>query len=350
MPDEQDRTEMPTSKRLGEAKNKGDVARSGEIDTAVFLLIILLFIKLGGGFVFAQMQYLLSSAFTHLNYEINIQNVTTLFQENLFRYFVIYIPFGVLVIVVAFVASYMQVGWLYTPDKLKPKWNNLITPGGLKTLVSVESLKNFLKGIVKLTVLSFIMYLTIKKEIANFMGLVDMTVPMIYAYLLKLVFKVLLNILIFYAVFAIGDYLWTKFLYIKRMKMTKSEVKDEFKQMEGDPQIKSKIHTLMMEESMKRMMKKVPEADVVITNPVHLAVALEYKPEMHTAPMVVAKGKNLIAERIKEIARENDIPIIENKPLARMLYKTSEVGQEIDVELYSAVAEILAQLYKDRKK
>jgi flagellar biosynthetic protein FlhB len=182
------------------------------------------------------------------------------------------------------------------------------------------------------------------------LGLIHLDPINIYLFLVKLVIRVVISLLIFYAFFSIADFIWTKFQYTKRLKMTKSEVKDEYKQMEGDPQVKRKIMKIMMEESMKRMMKEMPTADVVITNPTHIAIAIKYDKTISEAPIVIAKGKRLIAERIKQLAKDHDIPIVEDKPLARLLYKSCKVGVAIDVQFYAAVAEILANVYKIKNK
>ncbi|MEA1972933.1 MAG: EscU/YscU/HrcU family type III secretion system export apparatus switch protein, partial [Candidatus Cloacimonadota bacterium] len=211
-------------------------------------------------------------------------------------------------------------------------------------------LKSLVKSIIKLVVLFSITYYIMKDEIDNIMNFVDLTIEQIFHEIARLVRKMLINVIYVYVAIAAIDYAVTRFLHFKKLKMTKHEVKDERKQMEGDPKIKQKIRRIMMEEAQKRMMKEVPESDVVITNPIHLAVAIKYNQQSVEAPIVVAKGKRLIAEKIKELARKNDIPIVENKMLARMLYKKSEIGEEIDVELYEAVAEVLAQIYKVKNK
>ncbi|MDD2651321.1 MAG: EscU/YscU/HrcU family type III secretion system export apparatus switch protein, partial [Candidatus Cloacimonetes bacterium] len=260
-------------------------------------------------------------------------------------YWLIIGPIGLALMISGTIASIVQVGWLVTTDKLK--WNfDIFKMDGLKQVFSAEGFKKLAKGLVKLGVLTLIIWLVIRKEIEHFMGLSFLDINQIFTYMLKILVKIIIYLLIFYIFFAVIDYVWSKFLFMKKLKMTKSEVKDEFKQMEGDPQVKQKILRLMMEESIKRMMGDVPQADVVITNPTHLAIAIKYDPEISDAPIVLAKGKRLIAERIKDIAKENDIPIVEDKPLARLLYKHSDIGKPIDVQFYAAVAEILAAIYR----
>ncbi len=349
MAEDSEKTEAPTSKRLGEARNKGDVARSHEVDTAFFLLCVFLLFNVAGGFLMDQMKLVVSGGFKHINYDLTVLSTQTLFMEYLVRFFYIFGPIALVMLFISFFSSYIQVGWIFTTEELKMNWNALFNPKGFLNLVSIESFKNLAKGLVKLSVVSFIIYLTIKKDLSNFMGLVDLSVLQIFEFTGRIILKIISNILYIYILIALGDFFWTKYLYIKKLKMSKTEVKDEFRQMEGDPLVKHKIRSLMMEESAKRMMKKVPLADVVITNPVHLAIAIQYKQEEQDAPIVLAKGKDLVAEKIKEIAREHNIPIIEDKPLARLLYQKCEIGEEIAVELYGAVAEILAYIFKNKK-
>jgi flagellar biosynthetic protein FlhB len=349
MADETEKTEKPTGRRLGEARKKGDVARSSEVDTAVFLLILLLFLKFGGPFVIYIFKEIMRYAFTHLTMPLTETNVMTLTIKYFIYFWLVVGPLGLILMVMGIVSSIVQVGWIFTTNQLKLNWN-IIKLGGFKEIFSIHGFKKLAKGLIKLTILSLIVWLTIRKEIHNFMGLIFLDMSSIFIYLLKLIVKVITYLLLFYVFFAVADFFWSKYLYIKKLKMSKSEVKDEFRQMEGDPLVKNKIRSIMLQESLKRMMKDVPQADVIITNPVHLAVAIKYNPEVSEAPIVLAKGKRLIAERIKEIARENNIPIVEDKPLARLLYKNCEIGEEIDVQFYAAVAEILANVYKAKGK
>jgi flagellar biosynthetic protein FlhB len=259
------------------------------------------------------------------------------------------LPIGFAFIVGGLISMLVQVGWYVNWNALKPKFN-FFKLEGLTQIFSVEGGKKLAIDLVKLFILGLITWIVVKKFIFDLLGLVNLDLVGIYLFLVKLIVRILIALLMFYVLFAVLDFIWTKFQFIQRLKMTKSEVKDEFKQMEGDPQVKRKIMSLMMEESMKRMMKEVPKADVVITNPVHLAIAIKYDQAVSEAPIAVAKGKRLIAEKIKQIARENDIPIIEDKPLARLLYKHCKVGKPIDVQFYAAVAEILAKVYRMKNR
>lgn len=347
--DDSEKTEDPTSKRLSEARKKGNVARSSEVDTALFLLMLLVVIKIGGPYIIAILKDFYVYSFNNLSMDLGILSAQNLFIKFMMYYWIILLPIGLMFIFSGFVSMILQVGWLITFENLKPKFD-IFKLGALKEMFSIEGFKKLVKGVVKLFILGLITWLVIKNFLNDLLGLINLDVVTIYIFLIKLVVRVITALLLFYVFFAVVDYFWTKFNHNKKLKMTKSEVKDEFKQMEGDPQVKRKIMSLMMEESMKRMMKEVPKADVVITNPIHLAIAVKYDAEISEAPIVVAKGKRLIAEKIKQIARDNDIPIIEDKPLARLLYKNCDVGKPIDVQFYAAVAEILAQIYKMKNK
>lgn len=345
MADETEKTEAPTGKRLQDARKKGDVARSSEIDTAIFLLILLVILKVGGPFLLYVFKEFFTYAFLNFNTRLDILSVQNLAIKYFIYFWLIIGPIGLILMISGTIASIVQVGWIVTTDKLK--WNlDFLKMNGLNQVFSMDGFKKLAKGLVKLAILTINIWLVVRKEVDNFMGLIFLDIYQIFTYLLKIIIRVIIYLLIFYVFFAVIDYVWSKFLYMKKLKMTKSEVKDEFKQLEGDPQVKRKILKLMMEESMKRMMGDVPQADVVITNPTHLAIAIKYDPEVSDAPIVLAKGKRLIAEKIKEIAKENNIPIVEDKPLARLLYKHSEIGKPIDVQFYAAVAEILASIYK----
>ncbi|MCK9329883.1 MAG: flagellar biosynthesis protein FlhB [Candidatus Cloacimonetes bacterium] len=349
MADDSEKTEEPTGKRLNQARKKGDVPRSSEVDTAIFLLMFLIIIKIGGPYIVAILKDFYIYSFNSLNTELSIPNLQNVYIKFLYNFWIILLPISTLLIISGLVSMLLQVGWLVTFENIKPKFD-VFNFKGLKEIFSPDGLKKLVKGNVKLIILALLTWMTLRKFLNDMLGLVNLNIVSIYLFLINLVVRIIISLLIFYAFFAVIDFVWTKFNHRKKLKMTKSEVKDEFKQMEGDPQVKRKILKTMMEESMKRMMKEIPEADVVITNPIHLAVAIKYDLKISEAPIVVAKGKRLIAEKIKQLARDNDIPIIEDKPLARLLYKNSNIGKPIDVQFYAAVAEILAQVYKVKNK
>ncbi|PID28771.1 MAG: flagellar biosynthesis protein FlhB [Candidatus Cloacimonadota bacterium] len=347
----QEKTEEPTAKRKRKARESGDVARSEEVNNAIFLVMALFLFGFWGSRLLNEITSMLKFGLSHPDVDLTIGNLMNLYKEYALRFLYIVLPFALIMLFVGIVGTVIQVGWLWTPKTLEWKWNKIYDwSEGFKRIFSASSLKNLGKSILIIAVLSWITVMTLKKEIFVLLNMADMTAADIFYQAGRIITKLLTGIFFLYSVIASLDYVLTKFIHDKKMKMSKSEKKDEFRQMEGDPQIRNKIRSLMMEESRKRMMEDVPESDVVITNPVHLAVAVKYDAGVADAPKVLAKGKRLIAEQIKKIARENNIPVVEDKPLARMLYKTTEVGEEINIELYEAVAEILAVVYKEKKK
>ena len=347
--DDSEKTEDPTGKRLSEARNKGNVARSQEVDTAFFLLMLLIVIQLGGPYIIYVLRISVEYAFNNLDMASNITDIRYVYLTYFLYFWLILLPIGLLFILGGTISMVVQVGWLVVWKNLEWKWD-IFKLDGLKKIFSMEGVKKLCIDLIKLAILTLITWIVVRKSLYDMLGLINLDVVNIYLFLVRLVVRIILSLLIFYIVFGVIDYYWSKFQFTERLKMTKSEVKDEFKQMEGDPQVKRKILSLMMEESMKRMMKEIPTADVVITNPIHLAIAIKYDKAISDAPMVVAKGKRLVAEKIKELAKEYDIPIVEDKPLARLLYKHSKVGKEIDVQFYAAIAEILANIYKMKNK
>ena len=344
-----EKTEAPTHKRLNEARKEGNVARSGEIDTAFFLLMFLLIVGLGGPLIMSVLRTTYIFALSNLDMGLSMLDTQYLYIRYFGYFWLLLGPIGFLFIVGGVISMILQVGWLVTWKNLKMKFD-IFKFDGLKQVFSMEGLKKLVISLVKLAVLFWIAWVVIRKNVDDMLGLVNLEIVGIYMFLIDLVMRIVISLLIFYAFFAVADFIWSKFQFTEKMKMTKSEVKDEFKQMEGDPQVKRKILSMMMEESMKRMMGEVPSADVVITNPTHIAIAIKYDKTVSDAPLVVAKGKRLIAEKIKEVARAHDVPIIEDKPLARLLYKHSQVGKPIDVQFYAAVAEILAKVFKMKNK
>ncbi len=347
----QEKTEKPTPRRKSKARKDGNVAQSPEVHTAFFLLLMVLYFSIMGGWMMSQFMANTERMLRDIGNPISFLSIRTTYVEALKYLAIVFGPIAVLLLASTFTSSFVQFGWLFAPKAFKMNWSQVFQfKNQLKNVFSMEALQRLVKSILKLVILLFISWMTVRPRLHEFMGLPNMEVQQIFAFAGGLVIKLLINILIAFIFIAIADFAITHYLHIKKLKMSKSEVKDERRQMEGDPQVKNKIRQLMFTASLKRMMKDVPKADVVITNPIHLAVAIRYDMKLDEAPIVIAKGKRLIAERIKELARENNIPIVEDKPLARLIYSSTEVGQQISVELYSAVAEILAYVYNLKNK
>lgn len=349
MPDEsfQDKTETATPRKRGEAREHGQVARSAELNSAIILLAGLITMHLMGSSLYNQMAAFTVSTISE-SYAIQIT------QESL-RYYLlnwgfafakIIGPILVILAALALAVSYAQVGVLFTWHPLIPKFSRLNPIAGMSKLFSERALVDMLKNILKITLIGYIAYTGVKDRVPDFIPLVDAGIGAIFQITGSVAYSVGIRMGIALLILAIFDYAFQRWELERSLRMTKQEVKEEHKRMEGDPAIKARIRSVQREMARRRMMQEVPKADVVITNPTHLAVALRYDAAIMAAPMVIAKGQGIIAENIKEIARAHDIPIIEDKPLAQTLFKLVEVGMAIPEELYRAVAEILAYVFR----
>jgi flagellar biosynthetic protein FlhB len=248
-------------------------------------------------------------------------------------------------------ANLVQTGGIrFSMHPLLPRFHKMNPWNGFKRMFSRIALMELFKSITKVTLISLIAYLTIKGRFDEIPPMMGKSVGQIFIFMGEVALEIMIKVLMVMIFLAFLDYLFQRFTYLKNLRMTKQEVKDERKDTEGNPQIKQRVRSVQMEMMKRRMMSAVPDADVVITNPTHIAIAIQYDQENSDAPMVVAKGKGVIAEKIRELAKEHDIPLVEDKPLARLLFKTVEIGQMIPAHLYKAVAEILAYVYRLKGK
>ena len=356
MPEElesdQEKTEEPTQKRLEEAREKGDVAFSREISSvAVFFSLILLFI-LFRTFILNQFQEIYYYYFSSPRYltDISIENIGVHFLTFAKQLLTILLPIILIVIVCSVFANLLQVGFIFAPEKIKPDLSKINPIRGLKRIFSIQSITELIKAILKIIIIGSIAYSTIKSEIKNVPILMNVEIMNIINFIAKVSIKLGLRIS-FLLIFLAGlDFGYQKWSVYKKLKMTRQELKQELKEREGDPLIRQRIRSVQTEMARRRMMEDVKKATVIITNPTHLAVALEYKRNELPAPKCVAKGGGLVAEKIKSVATEYDIPIVENKPLAQDLYKKVKIGEFIPTALYKAVAEVLAYIYKINKE
>lgn len=347
----QEKTEQATPKRRDEARRKGQTAKSQELNSAVVLLAALASLYVLGGMLFNNLAGFTASTISQsYTYDFSAMSVRTHVIGWARVFFGTVGPVLLVVGVAAFVVSISQVGFVLNEEALNFKPNRLDPIQGAKRIVSTRSLVELFKGILKITIVGVISYWVISPEMSRIALLVDSNVVDIFKYTGTMVFKVGIYTALALLVMAILDYVYQRYEFNKSIRMTKQEVKEENKQTEGDPQVRMRIRSLQRENARRRMMDEVPEADVVITNPTHYAVALKYDLDTMAAPMVVAKGKNLIAQKIKEIARESGVPMVENKPLAQALFKSVEVGQGIPEDLYRAVAEVLAYVFRLKGK
>lgn len=353
--DGQEKTEQATSKKLSETREKGQVARSQEINSlAVFStgLLVLFFTKDYLGSKLWNMTTYIFSSLDTLELSANILSIYAL-QGVLFFISAVF-PILLGIVIVSLAVGYGQVGFKITPKALEPKFSKLNPAKGFKnSFLSSRPWVEMLKSIAKLGAIGIFSYLILEDMVLSAIGLVNFTVAEIVEYMLDNSIEFLWRVSLVYVVIAFIDFVYQRKKHKKDLKMTKQEVKEEHKQTEGDPQVKSQIKGKQMEMARKRMLQDVPKADVVITNPTHFAVALKYEVGNNSAPKVIAKGQDLLAQKIKKIAKENNVPLHEDVPLARALYKACEVGQEIPEDLFKAVAQILAYIFKlrnDKKK
>ena len=339
-----EKTEPATEKKKSDARKEGNVAKSKEIENAFSLMALFLVLRfwtgtLGNNLVnFFHLCYDDISEYIK-NYDgyVNSNDIINLVIQCILQLIIMLAPILIIAFIVSFVCDVAQVGWKPTTKPLQPKGSKINPISGFKKIFSKNAIVELIKAILKIAIILVVAWSFLKKNINGLFLLYDVSLYEGIGDTCKLVI-------------AFADLAYQRWKFSDDLKMTKQEIKEEYKQQEGDPQIKGQIRQRMREASQRRMMQNLPKADVVITNPTHYAVAIMYDADNYSAPIVVAKGENFLAQRIKEQAREYDIEIVENKPLARMLYANVEVGEMIPPELYQAVAEVLAFVYKLKGK
>ena len=350
-----EKTEPATAKKLREAREDGKVAKSKELTAAFSLIVLFLVLKIfignvGTGFleVFHYVFNMIPDFISINAKDLSTQAISSLFLVVIQKMLVLVAPFFIFGFAITLIISIVQVGWKISAKPMKPKFDKFNPVNGFKRIFSKDSLFELLKSILKIVLIAIITYTSIKDKAKDIFILYDIHLNQALAMCGDIILDTGLKISIVYLVIGIADWVFQKYRFNEDMKMTKQEVKDEYKNTEGDPQIKGKQRQRMREASARRMMQDVPKADVVITNPTHIAVAVKYDAEKQRAPVVLAKGEDHLAQRIREAAKEHNIQIVENKPLARMLYANVDIGSEIPPELYQAVAEILAMVYNNK--
>lgn len=340
--DEASKTEEPSERKISKAKEEGDIAISQDAKSFIMLIGMLFVIWLILPLMFKWF-YIFSLRFIETPDAIptDARHLRLLFYESVLALLkILGIPFAIFMLLGIF-ASVAQTGFVYAPKKLEPNWNKLNIFAALTQFINMKKIVESLKGIIKITVIAFIGVLVLRPYLEKVNLMPEMDVMAILSFIHKVVVVLIFTVVIAVFVIAVADYAYQKYQHLKKLRMTKQEVKDEYKQMEGDPLVKSRIRQVRMERARHRMMDAVPRADVVIVNPTHYAVALEYKMETMDAPVVVAKGLDNLALRIREIAEEHEIPIVENPPLARALFASVELDQSIPAEHFKAVAEVI---------
>jgi len=349
--DQSQKTEDPTDRKLSKARQKGQIGSSTEVKNWTILM--------GGTLMMAILVPWMMSGVTEMSLifieqpdaiPVEFGSVVPLLVQILLQMLKYTSPFFGVLLLLAFVANVAQTGLLYAPTKIKPDWKKISLINGTKRMFSLRSVVEFLKGIFKLSVLTLVAFGMAVPFFSDIAVMPDFSTAAILDRLYVVALVIMAGALIVMTVVAIIDFMYQKFEFTKSMRMSRQEIKDEYKDTEGDPQIKARIRKLRAERAQQRMMANVPEADVVITNPTHFAVALSYKMEDMQAPRLVAKGVDSLAFRIREVAEEHDVPIVENPPLARALYAAVELDEEIPVEHYQAVAEVIGYVMKLKGK
>jgi flagellar biosynthetic protein FlhB len=346
--DSDDKTEDPTGKRLSDAREEGNIAQSSEAKSLASLIGALVIIGYLAPGMASDLQASLIP-FLERPQDIALdRNSLPILMVTIGMAMgkVLLVPMAVVVVLGVAVQVAQSKGLLWVTKHLIPKFSKLSPLEGIKRLVSVNQLVEFVKQLFKLIVLGIVLGMMIWDHVSELENLADLELVALLAYIHDRVYWLIFVTVLMMAVLTLADYLFQHWRWMEKMKMSKQEVKDEHKNQEGDPQIKARLRSLRMQRARKRMMAAVPMADVIVTNPTHYAVALKYDPEAMNAPVLVAKGADLVAKRIRDLATEHDVPIVENPPLARALYATVELDQEVPPEHYKAVAEVIGYVMR----
>lgn len=350
---EGEKTEKATPKRKQDARKKGQVLQSREISSALILLLVFLSLKILGSYIYTQIAAFFNLCINDLalNFDSwSINEILRLMGLVLIQILKITGPLFAVALIAGVGISFAQVGSLFTIEPLKPKFSKLNPINGIKRIFSLRGLTELIKSVLKIAAVAIVAWKSIRAEENNIMKLMDLDLVTIVGYISSTAVDIAIKICVCMVVIAVLDFGYQWWQYEKDLKMTKQEVKEEYKETEGNPETKQRIRSKQREVSARRMLSEVPKADVVITNPTHFAVAISYDSKKAAAPIVVAKGQDYLAQRIKEVAKENDVELVENKPLAQALYKNVDVGKQVPPEMYQAVAEILAFVYKLKGK
>lgn len=346
----QEKTEKPTHRKLEKARKEGNVAKSAEIPSALILLISLGVFLIAGSWMFWNLSGFMGGVLRSAGtLRLDSASLVPFLADVFGCMLLIMTPLMLAVLVAGIAGNIIQSGFLFTSEPLEPKFSKLNPIEGFKKLTNLRSIVEAIKTVFKCIFIGGIAFILLRSEIKSFPSLMEMGISDILSFIGKISFQICFYVCLALIFLAVFDFAYQRWQHEKNLRMTKQETKEEAKQAEGDPRVKGKIKQIQLEAARRRMMSHVHEADVVITNPTHLAIALKYEHERMLAPKVIAKGAGFIADRIKRIAEENDIPIVENKSLAQSLYKLVDLGEFIPINLYRAVAEVLAYVYKLKK-
>lgn len=349
MPDEsfEDKTEKATPRKREDFRKKGEVAKSKELPSVAVLLAGMITLLFFASYMNSHIQIIIKENFAIIPLkDISLQDFMVFAQKMVNLFFLTICPLFAAIFLTAILSNVMQVGFMLSAETIKPKLSKINPIKGFQRLLSKQAFMELFKTLLKLATVGGVAYLMVKGEMKDVYNLWEMEISSIVSYTLIMIFKISMACTLAMILLVIIDYSFQKWDFEKRLRMSKKELKDELKRMEGDPLVKSRIKSIQMQMARKRMMQEVPEADVVITNPIRLAVAIKYDPSVMAAPKIIAKGARKIAKRIRELAKKHNIPIVENKELAQNLYAMVEIGEEVPPNLYQTVAEVLAYIYK----
>lgn len=346
--DDADKSEEPSARKLSQAREKGQTLSSKEVNNFAILLGATLIVGLIGPYMLTDLSHALLF-FIERPDRVDMSAVGPVLFDTLLNVMLAIAPSLGLLLVLAAGGILMQIGWLIAPEAIQPKLEKISPIAGAKRLFSLKSVVELLKGIIKMVLVGAVAYLLIAPEFSRIELMVQMDVKELLGETHWVAIKLFVGVLALIAVMAVVDYLYQRFEFLKQMRMSKQEVRDEHKQTEGDPHVKARLRQLRAERARTRMIAEVPKATVVVTNPTHFAVALKYEMDAMAAPKVVAKGVDAVALKIREVATESEVPLVENRPLARALFENAEIDEEIPEEYFKAVAEVISYVFKMNK-
>ncbi|RHW39630.1 flagellar biosynthesis protein FlhB [Lysinibacillus yapensis] len=347
-----EKTEKATPKKRQDARKKGQVVKSQDVTAAIVLLLLFLFLYVTGPMMIEGFFGFLRQAFEKnmLIETLTVETVMQMYTDTMKEMAKILLPFMLIAVVAGVGANFMQFGFLFTTETLKLDLKKMDPIKGIKKIISVRAIVNLIKSLLKITFIGAVTTIILWVNLEEVLSLSFQSAWDILTTVAKLTGMMGIGASLTLIIISLFDYFYEKFEYEKQLKMSKQDIKDEYKNSEGDPQIKSKIKQRQREMAMRRMMQEIPDADVVITNPTHYAIALKYDDGKMEAPMVVAKGTDYVAQKIKLIAKEHDVVMVENRPLARAMYDQVEIGHQVPEEFFKAIAEILAYVYRIKRK
>ncbi|WP_138414806.1 flagellar biosynthesis protein FlhB [Aquibacillus sediminis] len=346
-----EKTEKATPKKRQDSRKKGQVAKSQDVNTAILLFFVFILFIVIGGYLKDNFTAIYQKFFTeYINWDVTEDSVHQVFVENTFAVAKVVAPIMAIAIVAGLASNFLQIGFLFTTEPLKMKLNKIDPIQGAKRIFSARALVELVKSLLKIAVVGTITFsiLWMRKDQMFMLGGKDINGSLAFFGETTILMGIASAIALL--IISVIDYTYQRYDFEKNIRMSKNDIKDEHKNIEGDPQIKGKIKEKQRQIAMRRMMSEIPDADVVITNPTHYAIAIKYDEQKADAPYVVAKGVDYVAFRIREIAKANEVMLVENRPLARALYDGVEIGQVIGEEYFQAVAEILAYVYQLEKK